>query len=257
MKAFCFTVDDNIRVLRELNENGCGSIFEHPYLAAYKRLHEKYGLKVQLNLFYRDGGGFELSQMSDRYRSEWEKNSDWLKLSFHSDRENERPYEFSGYGEVLGDIGKVNREIVRFASPSALARTATVHYCLLTEGGLNAVKESGTVGLLGLFGDVKAPRTSYGLDALCAERIRGGETVWQKGIAFASIDIILNLFSRREILERLDSLFGRDVIRVMIHEQYFYGDYAKYQPDFEEKLDAAFAALWAQGYESRFFEETL
>ena len=27
-------------------------MFDHPYLAMYRRLHEKFGLKVQLNLFY-------------------------------------------------------------------------------------------------------------------------------------------------------------------------------------------------------------
>ena len=49
MKTFCFTVDDNIRCLREINEKNYDSIFDHPYLAVYKRLHERFGLKVQLN----------------------------------------------------------------------------------------------------------------------------------------------------------------------------------------------------------------
>ena len=62
MKTFCFTVDDNIRVFRELTESRPACIFDHPYLAMYRRLHEKFGLKVQLNLFYREGD-FDLSQM--------------------------------------------------------------------------------------------------------------------------------------------------------------------------------------------------
>ena len=41
----------------------------------------------------------------------------------------------------------------------------------------------------------------------------------------------------------------------MIHEQYFYPDYKNYQPDFEEKIDAAFGFLTENGYESIFFEE--
>ena len=103
MKTFCFTVDDNIRFLKEITENRYKSIFEHPYLAMYKRLHEKYGLKVQLNMFYCTSG-FDLSLMSDSYYSEWEENSDWLKLYFHSEYENLRPYEFSGYnGATLID----------------------------------------------------------------------------------------------------------------------------------------------------------
>ena len=56
-------------------------MFDHPYLAMYRRLHEEFGLKVQLNLFYRMES-FDLSQVSDAYYEEWKENSDWLKLSF-------------------------------------------------------------------------------------------------------------------------------------------------------------------------------
>ncbi len=48
MEVFCFTVDDNIRFLKELTRNRYNSIFDHPYLAMYKRLHEEFGLKIQL-----------------------------------------------------------------------------------------------------------------------------------------------------------------------------------------------------------------
>ena len=50
MKKFCFTVDDNVRVFKELNEGAYASVFEHPYLAMYKRLHDEFDLKIQLNL---------------------------------------------------------------------------------------------------------------------------------------------------------------------------------------------------------------
>ena len=43
---FCFTVDDNIRFLKEITENRYQSIFDHPYLAMYRRLHEEFDLKV-------------------------------------------------------------------------------------------------------------------------------------------------------------------------------------------------------------------
>ena len=48
MKTYCFTVDDNIRFLKELTEQKPESIFCHPYPALYRKLHEKYGLKVWL-----------------------------------------------------------------------------------------------------------------------------------------------------------------------------------------------------------------
>ena len=84
MKLFCFTIDDNIRFLKEIMVQSMSSIFDHPYMAMLRRLHEKFDLKIQLNMFYRMDG-FDLSQMSDRYSEEWASAADWLKLSFHSD----------------------------------------------------------------------------------------------------------------------------------------------------------------------------
>lgn len=256
MKTFCFTVDDNIRFLKEITENAYESIFDHPYLAMYRRLHEAFGLKIQLNLFYRLGD-FDLSQVSDRYREEWKENADWLKLSFHSEKENVKPYETSPYGVVYEDCRKTNEEILRFAAPRVLANTTTIHYCLLTPEGLQAMEDNGVRGLLGLFGTDTAPCTSYGIGDDDAKKIREGEILKIGNISFASIDIILNLFSIDQILEQLEHLKHRSHIQVMIHEQYYYSDYKAYQPEFEEKLRATFAFLTKQGYQSAFFEDLI
>lgn len=256
MKNFCFTVDDNIRFLKDLTQKNFNSIFEHPYLALYKRLHEEFNLKVQLNLFYRTEG-FDLSQMSTAYYEEFQKNSDWLKFSFHSDAETFKPYEFSGYDEVFCDCKRVNDNIKRFASSSALAKTTTIHYCLATEDGLRALKDNHVIGLLGLFGDLENPRISYGISGDDAEKIRNGEIAENGGIGFACIDIVLNCFSKESILAQLEGLKNRKCIRVMIHEQYFYPDYNAYQADFADKLVTTFAFLKKHGYTGDFFENLI
>ena len=255
MKKFCFTVDDNIIFLEKLTCGNYKSIFAHPYLGLYKKLHEKYDLKIQLNLFY-ESDGFDLSQMTDKYRGEWAANADWLKLSFHSKREIPKPYEYSGYGEVFENCEKVHRQILRFASERSLAKTTTLHYCLATEDGIRALEELGVRGLLGLYGSADSPRSSYCSDEIESEQIRCGQTVVRNGIAYAGIDIVLNSFTTSEIISRLNELSDRELIKVMIHEQYFYPSDRHYQPDFEEKLDAAFARLAFGGYESTFFEDT-
>ena len=51
--------------------------------------------------------------MSAVYYEEWKENSDWLKLSFHSDLENVKPYESSGYDVVYEEFkGTGNMEMV-------------------------------------------------------------------------------------------------------------------------------------------------
>ncbi len=255
MKTFIFTVDDNIRFLKELSESNADSIFSHPYPAMYRRLNEKYGLKVQLNLFY-EMSGFTLSQMPDRFQREFSENADWLKMSFHSRLENVEPYIASGYREVYEDCKAVHKEILRFAGEKSLAETTTIHYCKVTDDGLRALKDNGVCGLLGLFGTDEKPSSSYSLTQARCAQLRKGEIIRENGMDFYSIDLIMNLFGKEEMLRRLNGLLDRENLRVMIHEQYFYEDYRAYQPDFEEKIESAFRLLSENGYESRFAEET-
>lgn len=253
MKSFCFTVDDNIRFFKEIAENNYKSIFEHPYLNLYRRLHEKFNLKIQLNLFYRMGD-FNLSLFSEKYSDEFKENAHWLKLSFHSDSEKSNIYMTSPYEEVFDDLKKVNDEILRFASKKNLAKTTTIHCCRTTPEGLTAIKDNGVKGLLGLWDNEKNPRVSYNLDC---DGIYKGEIKEENGISFSKIDIILNSFKREEILAQLEKLKSRDFIKTMIHEQYFYADYKNYQPDFEDKIASAFDFLIKSGYESVFFEDMI
>ena len=256
INRFIFTVDDNIKFLRDLSAGEWSSIFDHPYLAMYKRLHERFGLKVQLNLFFEDGD-FNLSMMPDKYRAEWRANAHWLKLSFHSRLENESPYIDSGYDEVYRDCEAVNREILRFAGEASLGKTTTVHYCRATAEGLRALADAGVTGLLGLYGTEESPRSSYQSSKEDGEVIRRGGVAHSGGMAYSGIDVILNQFDADVISEKLRELQDRELIKVMIHEQYFYPSYKAYQQSFEEKLVRTFEFLTESGYESSFFEEIL
>ena len=242
MKKFCFTIDDNIRFFKEITESGYKTIFDHPYLAMLRRLHERFNLAVQLNLFY-SMDGFDLSEVSKNYADEWKENASWLKLSFHSKLENVCPYENSGYDEVYRDCKNVNAQILRFASLESLAKTTTVHFCRTTLDGLKALKDNGYIGLLGLFGDSENPRTSYMVDEATAAEIRKGNTKPYEQLEMASIDMVINTVNLSDIPYELSKLLSREAVRVMIHEQYFYEDYPYYQSDFEEKLNTVFSVL--------------
>ena len=87
IKRYRFSSDDNIRFLKELTEGDYKSIFDHPYLAIYKKAHDLYGAKAHINLFYEfceQGRAkfnekhdyFNLSMMTDRYKDEFIANSD-------------------------------------------------------------------------------------------------------------------------------------------------------------------------------------
>ncbi len=252
MPAYCFTVDDNVRFLKEITETTPKSIFDHPYAAMLRRLHERFGIKIQLNLFY-EMPGFTLADMTAAYRHEWQENADWLKLSFHSKEETDRPYISSPYEEVYRDCEAVHREICRFAGTATLAATTTVHCCYTTREGAKALADLGMRGLLGLFGT----RASYSLPDEITAILRQGKTFSHEGITYAKLDLVVNCFKHEDLLKELAPLLTQDEVHVMIHEQYFYPDYRAYQPDFEEKLATVFTRLAAEGFENRFLEEMI
>ena len=87
-----------------------------------------------------------------------------------------------------------------------------------------------------------------------------GDTLYNKKVFAdlpAGIDVILNLFTKEKILAELAILKDRHEVKVMIHEQYFYPDYFNYQPDFAEKLEATFAYLCENGFESTFYQNVI
>ena len=252
MHAYCFTIDDNVRFLKEITETAPRSLFDHPYTAMLRRLHERFGIKIQLNLFY-EMPGFTLADMTAAYRREWLENAAWLKLSFHSKEETDRPYITSPYGEVYQDCAAVHREILRFAGDASLAATTTVHCCYTTREGAKALGDLGMRGLLGLFGT----RISYSLSEEQAAILCEGKTLSHEGVTYGKLDLVVNNFKREDVLPALEALLRQSELHVMIHEQYFYPDYRRYQPDFEEKLAAVFARLTAAGFENRFFEEMI
>ena len=257
MKTFCFTVDDNITFFKEICQNQYASIFDHPYLALYHSLHEKYNLKIQLNLFFKDAENddFDLSQFPAHYRAQWEACSDWLKMSFHSQWQKELPYVDADYQEVSDHCQEIHEQILRFAGPASLAKTTTVHYCHTTQAGRQALVDQGYRGLLGLFGSEANIHTSYSIPLEYCRDIYRGQPLNYEGVTIASIDIVLNNHSEQAILAQLEALQHRQHINVMIHEQYFYPDYRAYQPDFGTKIESAFRALCESGYQSCFFEE--
>ena len=57
---------------------------------------------------------------------------------------------------------------------------------------------------------------------------------------FGRIDAVLNLYQPDGIVRRLEECLTRfpknGYVEIMIHEQYFYSDYAAYMPNFRERV---------------------
>lgn len=247
-----FSVDDNIWFLRDLSFGSYPSLFDHPYLSIYKRLHDKYGAKFQLNIYY-ETEGFDLSQMTDKYRNEWISNSSWLRLSFHAKADAPPdPYKESSYEEAFSDCQRVHSEIIRFAGEETLEYFTTIHYCLASPEALKAFSDCGIRGLVGLF---NMGLDSYGLhfESFDKPYIYLEDT----RLYFFANDMIVNMFPLSSIEGHLEAVSNKVFTEVMIHEQYFYKDTQWYQPDFSEKVEECIRILTQKNKKPVFLGELI
>ncbi len=257
------SLDDNIWFLQDINENSARykSIFENPYLGFLKEVHDTYGTKIHLNLFYQTDG-FNLSQMTDKYRSEWKDNAGWLRLSFHALQEfPDRPYLIAGYDQVKNDCVKVKEQIRRFAGEEMMGPVTTLHWGAAVAEGCRALKDQGYLALAGYFSSEGADTVSYYLDD--DKRLHvNNRFIWRdntEGIIFSRMALVINTVKLEEILPYLSSLRSNShrpaYVDLMIHEQYFYPFYSAYQPDFRQKVLTAVKWAADSGYKPAFLSE--
>lgn len=90
-RIFHFSIDDTIEAFIDISNNKYESVFQNELFAWLKTLHDQYGLKTTCFVYY-EGSGFSLSDCTDRFKSEFETNSSWLRFGFHT-RNGNTTYE--------------------------------------------------------------------------------------------------------------------------------------------------------------------
>jgi len=138
-----------IWLFRDLTRQRPKSIFDHFYLKMFKEAHEKYGMKVQMNVFYRTDyfygmDEFTLADMTDAYREEFRANSHWLKLGFHAKQEfPDYPLVNVSYDDMVKDFQEIKQEVVRFAGEESFARGVCSHWRPISKEGCRALADNG------------------------------------------------------------------------------------------------------------------
>lgn len=147
-KAY-FYIDDTIWVLRDLTRTKPESLFDVPFLKLLKNAHDKYGLRVQLNLFYRTdyfygNDEFTLADVTDAYKPEWESASDWLKLAFHAKQEfPDYPHINAKYRDVYDVFKDIEKEVFRFAGEKSFTYGVCAHWLPVSKEGVKALYDCG------------------------------------------------------------------------------------------------------------------
>lgn len=160
MKKAYFYIDDTIWVLRDITRQKPASLFDNPFMKMLKDAHDKYGLKVQLNLFYRTdyfygNDEFSLRDVTDAYKSEFESNSDWLKLAYHAKQEfPDYPHVNAKYEDVKSVFNAIEKEVFRFAGKNSFAYTVDPHWDSTSTAGVQALADCGVKLLYATYGNV-------------------------------------------------------------------------------------------------------
>jgi hypothetical protein len=265
VNKYRLSLDDNIWFLQDIskNANRYRSIFENPYLSLFKQVHDTYGTKIHFNIYYQTEG-FDLSQMTDKFKNEWKENAGWIKLNFHAlQNDPDRPYINAGYDEVKRDCDMVMDQIRRFAGEEMLGPVTTLHWGEATVEGCRALRDSGYKGLSGYFNVDDTEPVSYYLN-MDQRRNLNNRFIWRdnkEGIIFTRIALVINTVRLEEIVPYLEGLRSDShkpaYIDLMIHEQYFYPFYVAYQPDYGIKVMTAVKWAIDNGFQPAFLSECI
>ena len=158
-KKATYFIDDVIWVFRDLTRERPASMWDNPYMATLKKAYEEYGVKTQLNVFYRTDfwygdDEFTLADMTDKYKAEFEEASSWLKLGFHSKEEwPDYPFINADYSLVDNVFKLIYKEVCRFAGEKSFAKSVVTHWIPMSEEGIRALADNGIRLTYASYGD--------------------------------------------------------------------------------------------------------
>ncbi len=148
-KYYYHFIDDVIWAFRDLSRQKPKSLFDNAFFGMLKEAHDKYGLKTQLNLFFRTDYAygmdeFSLCEVPDTYKKEFEQASDWLKMTFHSRQEfPDYPHVNASYDDIYSLFEMTKKEIVRFAGEKSVAYAVVPHWRPISKDGCRALYDCG------------------------------------------------------------------------------------------------------------------
>ncbi|MCC6446803.1 MAG: hypothetical protein IT210_25550 [Armatimonadetes bacterium] len=259
---FRFSIDDNIQFLKDLGTDpgAYRSLFDHWYLNFWRAMHQRFHTNVHINIYYQTDG-FDLTQMPDKWKREWQDNGDWLHLSFHALQDKpDRPYRNAKYPQMAHDFDLVMSHIYRFAGQEVTGRETTVHWAEAPAEALVALPHRGVDRIISLFGpDGKDCTTKYYIGPEMNDYLywRDYWHDFDRGITFIQCDMVVNGVALANIKPQLDSYLASphtsELVELLIHEQYFRKELSYHLPDVMDRVVAALEWVSERNYKPVFW----
>jgi hypothetical protein len=266
-----FAIDDASYFLRDIAQKQYKSLFDCFFLKGLRDLHEQYGTKFCVNIYYvacDDNNApadtdFRLPQFPDRYKSEWNDNAHWLRLAFHAYANMPpRPYQDAPPEKLAADMDLIAAEVRRFAGERTLAPPPNLHFSMSPHAAFKAMYDRGVRELSGYFrksGDKYD--INYGWDNERSAYILE-HNAWkdfESGIVFTRDSMVCNTVPVEKVASELESLVkdpnAAEIVNLLTHEQYFWEFYQNYIPDHFQRIETAIRWVSERGYQPVFYHE--
>lgn len=257
-RRYNFFIDDNVFFLTDLVRGNAKSIFDSFYLAFLKKLHENYNFKVTLNTFFRnDHAPFTVDELDERYKNEFEDNSSWLRLAFHSYSEfPDAPYS-KAFPEKYPEHHKIVTDAIRrYAGEKTLIEPVITHfYDIASDSSRHYASEHGM--------NIYTRSDRFWKDfRMTHNRESDPLAIYDYDFKqlLIRLEFMCNLFPAETLLEKLEKVYSdptRRFLNIGTHEQYFYKSYSNYLPDHFERVESVVRSLAENNYECVFFTGNL
>ena len=270
-KRYNFFVDDCCFFLRNIALMRPKSIFEELFLARLKKIHDQYGSKFTLNLFFHDDHhDFSIADMPADYKQEFQQNSDWLRMSFHAYSEfPDRPYQHADSAKLAADYDLIYKEVCRFAGAESFIAPLVIHWAMTNPDNFSVLKERGTrcltgqfIGSIAYIGEAHTSAVTdigFHYEKDVANYLAANHRFYDRFHDIILMDNLLccNFDDLDTIQSKFDALpeSGYDTLSLMTHEQYCYSDYFNYIPNHLDRIEFACKMASLKGYKPVFFNE--
>lgn len=168
-----FSIDDTLWIFKDITENKYASIFENRILLWAKEMHEKYDVGFSFYVWYDAWYNFNLGMSTDRFRSEFEENSHWMKFAFHGfgfgDNNKDRTYEKND-NQMVEDYYLVTNKLLDIMGETNIDRVIRVTNFSGNKTSIKRLVDSRQIK--GLLCAEDAERKSYYLSSRSINRLQ-------------------------------------------------------------------------------------
>ena len=179
-KPIHFSIDDVNACMINLNNNSdkYNSVFDEPFFATLKKMHERTGAKFTLYL-YEKKGDFTLKKLPSMYHKELKECNSWLRFGFHA------PFPKSTADSTLFMTSYIHtKNIITEKLGNLHTQILRLDYFFATPEEIKALRERDVTTLL----SADDNRISYSLSRKDNEHLIETEILEKNGMTYKRTD---------------------------------------------------------------------